>query len=148
MNMGVRRSAALAVGGWNEDMMTSEDVDFCTRVLARYPHPICYAADAVLFHRNRSSDAALKKQAWSYGEGVADTYRRCAGHADRARNLVSRSLAPLWWRARSVFNGTDESEVERASYHRMWTWWFWRGFFSFQRSGKYRTEWTAPTRAD
>jgi glycosyltransferase involved in cell wall biosynthesis len=155
MNMAVRRSAALAIGGWNEDMMTSEDVDFCTRLLARYPAPIAYAPLAVLFHRNRSSDFALKKQAWSYGEGVADTYRRYPDavpwggvqYVHLARNLAARTLAPLWWRARSAFGGNGESEAERASYHRMWTWWFWRGFFSFQRSGKYRTEWTTPTQA-
>lgn len=156
MNMAVRRSAALAIGGWNEEMMTSEDVDFCTRVLARYPAAICYAPNAVLFHRNRSSDAALKRQAWSYGEGVADTYRRYPDvvpwggvqYAQLTRNLISRSLAPLWWRARSAFSTGDRNEAERASYHRMWTWWFWRGFFSFQRSGKYRTEWTAHTGAE
>jgi len=156
MNMAVSRSAALAIGGWNEEMMTSEDVDFCTRLLARYPAPIRYAPGAVLFHRNRSSDAALKRQAWSYGEGVADTYRRYPNvvpwgvvqYANLTRNLISRSLAPLLWRARSVFSTGGESETERASYHRMWTWWFWRGFFSFQRSGRYRTEWTATTRTE
>lgn len=153
MNMAVRRSAALAIGGWNEDMMTSEDVDFSTRLLARYPEPIFFAREAVLFHRNRASDAALKRQAWGYGEGVADTYRRYPHivawgpmqYARVFRNMVLRSLAPLWWRVRSRFSAEGESEFEHASYHRMWSWWYWRGFFSFRRSGKYRTEWTALT---
>ena len=156
MNMAVRRSAALAIGGWNEDMMTSEDVDFSTRLLNRYPGQIFYAPDAVLFHRNRSSDAALRRQAWTYGEGVADTYRRypdivpwgAAQYARVFRNMVLRTLAPLWWRVRGRFSNGDDGEAERASYHRMWSWWYWRGFFSFQRSGKYRTEWTAHTGAE
>ena len=156
MNMAVRRSAALAIGGWNEEMMTSEDVDFSTRLLARYAEPIFYAPDALLFHRNRASDAALRRQAWTYGEGVADTYRRyphvvpwgAMQYARVLRNMVLRSLAPLWWRARSRFSAEGEIEAERASYHRMWSWWYWRGFFSFRRSGKYRTEWTAPSLAE
>src|SRR5688500_11467585 len=54
MNMAVRRSAALAIGGWNEEMMTSEDVDFCTRLLHQHPAPICYAPTALRFHLNHS----------------------------------------------------------------------------------------------
>lgn len=150
MNMAVRRTAALAIGGWNEEMMTSEDVDFCTRLLAQFPGRIAYAPKAVLFHRNRSSDYALKRQAWSYGEGVADTYRRypqivawgSAQYAHLTRNLMSRYAAPVWLRLRHALRTTEEQDVERARYQWMWTWWFWRGFFSFQRSGKYRTNWS------
>jgi glycosyltransferase involved in cell wall biosynthesis len=151
MNMAVRRVAALAIDGWNEEMMTSEDVDFCTRLLARFPGRIAYAPNAVLFHRNRSSDDALKRQAWSYGEGVADTYRRypeiiewgATQYARLTGNLISRYAAPLWLRLRHAFRTTEDEDVERARYQWMWTWWFWRGFFSFQRSGKYRTNWSA-----
>jgi glycosyltransferase involved in cell wall biosynthesis len=149
MNMAVRRTSALAIGGWNEEMRTSEDVDFSTRLLARFPSPIRLAPAAVLFHRNRSSDAGLKKQAWTYGEGVADTYRRYPGvvpwgakqYAHLLPNLAGRSLAPLWLAAGRTLGFANESEVEHAHYHRMWTWWFWGGFFSFQRHGKYRPMW-------
>ena len=149
MNMAVRRSAALAIGGWNEEMMTSEDVDFSTRLLEKYPGRISYAPGAVLFHRNRATDEALRRQAWSYGEGMADTYRRYpeivtwggSQYAQLFRNLVARRVAPMRLRARRVVGTAAESEIENASYHWMWTWWYWRGFFSFQRSGKYRTEW-------
>jgi len=146
MNMGVRRESAIAVGGWNEDMLTSEDVDFSTRVLARFPAPIRYAAEAVLFHRNRSTDEALKKQAWSYGEGVADTYRRYPSivpwgvkqYLRLTPNIVGRLLAPAWLRAGKALGKADDSDIEHARYHRMWTRWFWGGFFSFYRRGEYR----------
>lgn len=155
MNMAVRRNAAVAIGGWNDQMMTSEDVDFSTRLLERFPGRIKYARAAVLFHRNRSTDAALRRQAWSYGEGMADTYRRYPRivswggiqYAHLFRNLVSRRLALLWLRARGAVGAADEDEIEKAGYQWMWTSWYWRGFFSFQRSGKYRTDWPSAARS-
>ena len=146
MNLAVRRDAALAVGGWNEDMMTSEDVDFCTRLLRRYPGPIRYAPGALLFHRNRDTDAGLQRQAWTYGEGVADTYRRYpqvvpwgwVQYLALARNLLVRSAHPLVASVGCRLGLTQANDVEYAYYHRMWTWWFWRGFFSFYRSGRRR----------
>lgn len=146
MNLGVRRDAALAVGGWNEEMMTSEDVDFCTRVLARFPSAIAYAEKAVLFHRNRSTDQALRNQAWTYGEGVADTYRRYPSivswgapqYARLVPTMLGRALAPGFLQVLKGIGMSTAEEVRHARYHRMWTWWFWRGFFSFHRSGQYR----------
>jgi len=39
LNMAVRRNAALAIGGWAEDLMTAEDVDFSHRLLTvSYTH--------------------------------------------------------------------------------------------------------------
>jgi glycosyltransferase involved in cell wall biosynthesis len=154
MNMAVRRDSALAIGGWNEEMMTAEDVDFSTRLLARYSGEIRYAEGAVLFHRNRSSDEALKKQAWTYGEGAADTYRRYPAvvtwtarqYVALVPTLVGRSLAPLWFQAVRILGKSDEREVEHARYHRMWTWWFWGGFFSFDRYHERRPMWGAESR--
>ncbi|MGI9044887.1 MAG: glycosyltransferase [Gemmatimonadaceae bacterium] len=150
MNMAVRRDSALEIRGWNEEMMTAEDVDFSTRLLARYPEPIRYAQGAVLFHRNRSSDAALRKQAWTYGEGAADTYRRYPSvvtwkvrqYLALVPTLAGRSLAPLWLRAVRILGMANEGQIEHARYHRMWTWWFWGGFFSFYRHGERRPMWS------
>jgi len=147
MNMAVRRSAAEAVGGWAEDMPTSEDVDFCTRVLRQFPRPIAYAPKALLFHRNRDTEAGLQKQAWTYGEGVADTYRRYPGELHWGLPQYLRLGWYRLWRAtrpavlgagRVVGLGSDEA-VEYARYHLIWTRWFWRGFFSFYRSGTRRS---------
>ncbi len=140
MNLAVRRGAALATG-WDEAMPTSEDVDFCTRLLRRFPGPIAYAPGAILFHRNRNTDDGLRRQAWTYGEGVADTYTRypdvvpwgASQYAHLARNLLVRVLRPAWLRAGRAVGLTTADDVEYAHYHRMWTCWFWRGFFSFRR---------------
>lgn len=147
MNLAVRRSAAEAVGGWAEDMPTSEDVDFCTRVLRQFPGPIAFAPRALLFHRNRDTDAGLQKQAWTYGEGVADTYRRYPdvlswGLPQYLRlgwNLTWRTVRPGLLRTARRIGWASQESVEFAHYHLMWTRWFWRGFFSFRRSGERRS---------
>ena len=51
----LRRSVALEIG-WVSECITGEDVDFCHRVLARYPGPIAYRERAVLMHRDRATD--------------------------------------------------------------------------------------------
>jgi glycosyltransferase involved in cell wall biosynthesis len=146
MNMGVRRSSALAIGGWTDEMITAEDVDFSTRILERFPGEIRYAPGAVLFHRNRTTDAALKKLAWTYGEGVADTYRRyptvlkwgLKQYAGVASTLVERATAPAWLRIQAALGRSNAEQLQHARYHRMWAWWFWAGFASFRRHHEYR----------
>ena len=76
MNMAVRRDAALDIGGWSEDLRTGEDVDFSFRLRRARGCAIEYAADAIVLHRNRNDDDALRRQAWTYGEGAASLYRK------------------------------------------------------------------------
>ncbi|MFN2460769.1 MAG: lasso peptide biosynthesis B2 protein [Candidatus Velthaea sp.] len=136
LNMAVRRSAALAVGGWSQDLMTAEDVDFSQRILARFPGPIAYAADAVLFHRVRSTPAALAKLAFTYGEGIAHMYRRYPDKAawDTAKSLnvagkvAVRTIRPAVLAAGHRFGGVSAERLEFARYHALWTRNFFRGF--------------------
>lgn len=135
LNMAVVRSAALGVGGWSEELHTAEDVDFCYRLLRAFPgRRMVYQPGAVLFHRNRRTDEEMKTQAWTYGEGAAHIYRRypevarwdLAKSVQLAGILSRRAVEPLWLRARSA----QPEKIEFAAYRRLWTWWFWRGFFS------------------
>lgn len=149
LNMAVRRDAALAVGGWNVQMPTGEDVDFSHRILKRFGGCIAYAESAVLYHRVRATDAALKRQAWTYGEGAADLYRRypaelpwtprewmrLAGTLAKRQSL--RALAPAARRARLW----DERRAEYHRYDALWTTAFWSGFLWLYRSGSRRV-WT------
>jgi glycosyltransferase involved in cell wall biosynthesis len=136
MNMAVRREAAIAVGGWAEELATGEDVDFSHRVCRHFDCPITYAAGAVVLHRNRASDAALRHQAWTYGEGAAALYRRYPDEirwtprivTTLAGQLVARAVRPLVLGAARHVNHASDDEVEFARYHRMWTWMYWRGF--------------------
>lgn len=141
LNMAVRRGAALAIGGWAEDMPTAEDVDFSLRLLRAYPGEIAYARDAVLFHKNRNDRSALLRQAWTYGQGAADMYLRYPDIArwdfrkscTLAAILGIRGVAPSFLRAARVLRLATPEQVEFATYHRFWTFWYWRGFFSMLR---------------
>jgi len=143
VNMATRRLAALAVGGFSEDMLTAEDMDFCYRLLRQFPSRIVYQSSAVLFHRNRSADTALCRQAWAYGEGAAQLYARypdvlrwgAAQTMTVCRTLAARTARPPLLRIARSLGSTSDSEIEFARYHRMWTWWYWRGFYSYRRYG-------------
>jgi len=135
-NMAVRRMAALAVGGFDEAMLSAEDADFCYRVLRAYPGEIAYRAGAMLFHRSRPTAAELRRQAWVYGEGVARLYLRYPDilpwNPRRVLLLAARSagravLPPLLAAGR-LLHIVPPEKVEFAVYHRLWNWWFWRGF--------------------
>jgi glycosyltransferase involved in cell wall biosynthesis len=138
-NMAVRRSAALAVDGFDEAMLTAEDADFCYRVLRVFPGAIAYRADAILFHRSRPSAAELRRQAWVYGEGVARLYLRYPDvlpwDVRRVLLVVARTLGrgvlPPLLAAGRLVRIVPSDKVEFAVYHRLWTWWFWCGFFRF-----------------
>ena len=144
-NMGVRRTAALAVGGFDESMLSAEDADFCHRVMQRYPGPIAYRPKAMVFHRSRPSDAELRRQAAFYGEGVARLYVRYPdilpwhlGHVCLVGlRTAERAVWPLVLRAGERLRLVHQRKVEFAVYDRLWTWWFWRGFlrFYYQRPG-------------
>jgi glycosyltransferase involved in cell wall biosynthesis len=138
-NMAVRRTAALAVGGFDETMLTAEDADFCYRVLRAHPGAIAYRADAILFHRSRPTDAELRRQAWVYGEGVARLYLRYPEVLpwDLRRVLlvgcrtIGRGALPLLLEGGRRLRIVPSEKLEFAVYHRLWTWWFWCGFFRF-----------------
>ena len=143
-HMAVRRSAALAVDGFDETMITAEDADFCHRVMTKFPEPIAYRAGAVVFHRSRPSAEELRRQAWVYGEGVARLYRRYPNLLpwDLRRILLvavrsaGRAVLPAILSAGHRLRLVPERNVEFASYHRLWTWYFWRGFFRLYYRGE------------
>jgi glycosyltransferase involved in cell wall biosynthesis len=146
-NMAVRRSAAVVVHGFDETMITAEDADFCYRVMQTFPAPIAYRAQAVLFHRSRPSAEELRRQAFVYGEGVARLYLRYpeALPWDARRVLLvamrtaGRSVLPAILAAGRMLRLVPEERVEFASYHWMWNWWFWRGFFRLYYRGEERS---------
>jgi glycosyltransferase involved in cell wall biosynthesis len=138
-NMAVLRDAALAVRGFDEEMLTAEDADFSHRILQAFPGSIAYRDGAMLLHRSRSSDEALRRQAWVYGEGVARMYLRYPEilRWDLGKVLlvaartVGRAVAPHALRIGRRCGLATHEAVEFATYHRLWTWWFWCGFFRF-----------------
>jgi glycosyltransferase involved in cell wall biosynthesis len=145
-NMAVRRVAALAIGGWDEDMRTSEDVDFSYRLLRKYPSRIIYSPDALVMIHTRRTDQELKAQAWSWGEGLGHLYRK---YPEATRytfgqviNLILilgfRISLPLVLKIGYWLGLCTSEELEFAVYNRIWSWYYWRGFFSMYRSGRRR----------
>ena len=145
-NMAVRRHAALAIGGWAEECITGEDVDFCHRLLAHYPMPIVYREKALLLHRNRDTDDALCKQAWSYGEGTAHLYERyptevhwsLLDHLKVGAKLAARAIKPNALRLGCAIGLADRERIELAHYDWRWSLSFWSGFYSYRRTREYR----------
>ena len=137
LNMAVRRSAALAVDGWAEELTTAEDVDFSHRILKTHSSGIAFAADAVLFHRVRSTEPELVKLALTYGRGVARMYRR---YSDEVRwdaiktakvrgRLALRALTTTALRAGQALRLASSRQVEFSHCHFVWSRNFAQGFF-------------------
>jgi glycosyltransferase involved in cell wall biosynthesis len=137
LNMAVRRSAALAVGGWAEELTTAEDVDFSHRLLRAYPSEIAYASNAVLFHRVRSTPQELVTLAQTYGQGVARMYRRYSDEvqwdvvktAKVKGRLAQRAILTAFLRAGRAVRIATSQQVEFSQCHLMWSRNFARGFF-------------------
>ncbi|HXN09364.1 MAG TPA: glycosyltransferase [Candidatus Acidoferrales bacterium] len=141
LNMAVRRSAALAVGGWAEELTTAEDVDFSHRLLKAYPSDIAYASNAVLFHRVRSTPQELVALAQTYGQGVARMYQRYSDEVrwDAVKTAKLRGRLAQWailtavLRAGRALRIATGQQLEFSQCHLMWSRNFARGFFDEYR---------------
>jgi GT2 family glycosyltransferase len=136
LNIAIRREAAIAVGGWSEDLLTGEDVDLCYRLVSSFATEIVYAKNAILYHHGRADDAALCRQARGYGAGAADLYRRYPAEVDwnalkalqLTRMIVLRALLGFFAGAGKGLGLIDERRAEFLRYHSLWTRNFWLGF--------------------
>lgn len=75
-NLGVTREAATAAGGFDTDLRTGQDVEFCLR-LWRTGHRLEFCPDAAVQYRYRQSLGALWRRSVDYG---------------RARPAIARQL--------------------------------------------------------
>jgi glycosyltransferase involved in cell wall biosynthesis len=145
-NMAVRRTAALEIGGWAEELFTAEDVDFCWRIYRHFGCEPVRQAEAVLFHQERPTDQALFRQAAGWGEGMALIYQRypeaarwgLAQWADLAWSQARREAAPLALQVLLAVGRTDPDELEYARYHRGWSRAYWGGFVRILRAQRRR----------
>jgi len=141
-NMAIRRDAAEAVGGFPEDLMAGEDVEFSYLIRERFGSPIVYQQNAMSLHQDREDDESLIKQANSYGRSMAVIYAR---HPDilkwglsqrvrRYRTSIVRHVS-AWLRTfgRRFGYGSD-ARTEFAQYLSLWTRHFWDGFDAERKS--------------
>ncbi len=136
LNFAVRRQAALDAGGWNESLITGEDVDFSHRIRKAFGTPVTYCERAVLYHHARADDEALTRQARSYGAGVADLYRmyphEIEWNARKAMRLAGVIAARAFYPAAASVGERlrliEPARGEFLRYHWLWTRNFWLGF--------------------
>lgn len=149
MNLAVRRGAALAIGGWAEELLRADDIDFSYRLNRHRPLVIHYQPKAVIFHRNRQTDKGLKDQARGYGYGAALIYRRYPETINWgaweilkvACLLVHRAALPFIMGLGHRVGKVSDAQLEFVTYQRMWTWAFWSAFlrtFYTKRNGQAR----------
>ena len=142
-NMCVRRDAAVAVGGWPEELPEGEDIEFSFRIRERFGVRIEYRPSAVAFHEDRADDEALRTQAFGYGRGMAALYAR---HPDllpwgplqrlrRIRTSARRQIGAVAGTIAQRMGRADPESVEFASYLARWDRWFWQGFSETRRRG-------------
>ena len=134
-NLAVLRSAAVEVGGLDEDLIGGEDVEFSFALRERFRCSITYRPSALVLHQDRADDAALKDQAISYGRNMAHLYAR---HPDllpwgtRERLMRFRTSSRRRANAAAAILATrlagSSSDREFAIYLARWNAWFWRGF--------------------
>jgi glycosyltransferase involved in cell wall biosynthesis len=146
-NMAVRRSAAVAIQGWDESFFTAEDFDFTLRLVRHFGCPVVREPRAVLMNRHRTTKEALQRQAWTYGEGMCQIHMRYPeiGDLNTAAWLKLMGLGTVRG-AKAVFMPlahqlglTSAARAEFARYHWVWSWWFWRGYISMLRHKKWVT---------
>ncbi len=137
LNLGVRRTAALEIGGFCEDLMTAEDVDFSHRLLRAFNTKIVYRQSAVLYHHCRSDAAALARQAYTYGDGMAECYLRYPDQLSWnwrqsllvASRLTTRRLETMICAARGALGHRDAETLEFFHYRNLWETQFFTAFF-------------------
>jgi glycosyltransferase involved in cell wall biosynthesis len=141
MNVVVRRAAAREIGGWDETMTSGEDVDFSIRLRKKFGMTIRFVDQAILFHKHRSKDEALWKQARWHGAGLAMVWQKhpelTGRHAVglgslRVSLFMLQVTAPLVTLARAT-HLISEQRAEFEHYHRQWTRHFWAAFFEQRR---------------
>jgi glycosyltransferase involved in cell wall biosynthesis len=136
LNMAVRRDAALSVGGWNQRLLTGEDVDFSHRLLKHCATHICYREKAIVYHRTRSDPRELRRQAIGYGAGAAELYLLYPDEVrwDVTKTLkligivAGRSTAGAAATLGAALGVVDRRKAEFLAYHAFWTRGFWFGF--------------------
>jgi len=151
-NMAVKRDAADRIGGWAEDMLSAEDMDFSTRMIRKFGMKLTYAPRALTFHRHRKTDDDLRKQAWAYGQGAAQMYVKypdvlscnLVTSAKVLGTLAFRSVAPVTSRLGTLVGLTSQQGLWYSYYLRFFSWWFWCGFASMYLNHKYTPAPRAP----
>ncbi len=67
-NLAMRRLTYLEVGGFDENLIVGEDLDFCLRAFKKNV-TMRYSSDAIVYHLHRRNFVSLIKHGWKTGKG-------------------------------------------------------------------------------
>ena len=82
-NASYRRRLLLEIGGYNERLITAEDVDLSWRIQLETRTRLAYAEQAIIYHHHRTTEQGLARlyQHYGFGEILLDTlYREYDGY--------------------------------------------------------------------
>jgi GT2 family glycosyltransferase len=114
-NVGIRKEALDAVGGWDDSVHIGEDVELCLR-LWRAGVELHYEPSAEVHYRYRGTESAHWRQAVTYGEAHVDLLRRFAVRQLAGPNRL-HGLRNLAWLVRHWADALDQSRRP----HWLWT---------------------------
>lgn len=122
-NMAFRRSALLAIGGFDTQFrIAGDDVDICWR-LQDAGGTLGFSPAAQVFHHRRNSVRAFWKQQLNYGRAEADLERKwpekynAIGHATWSGRLYSKGVAWLFSSRRRIYHGVWGESLFQQVYH-------------------------------
>ena len=101
-NLSIRRDCALAVGGYDPDMRTSEDVEICFRVALSDGWVACREPGVVVRHKARRTLGGMVKQLWGWGINLGKAYRK-----------TGRRGIYLYWVSPTEHSIAADLEIER-----------------------------------
>lgn len=101
-NLSIRRDCALAIGGYDPEMRTAEDVEICFRVALSDRWVACREPGVVVRHKARRTIRGMIKQLWGWGINLGKAYRKTG-----KRGLF------LYWVSSTEHMVTGDIEIDR-----------------------------------
>ncbi|MCS6881935.1 MAG: glycosyltransferase [Oscillochloridaceae bacterium] len=97
-NASYRRELLLQIGGYNERLITAEDVDVSWRIQLQTGARLVYAEQAIIYHHHRTTEQGLARlyQHYGFGEILLDTlYRKYTGYPRDLRFQCQRIMGQM-----------------------------------------------------
>jgi GT2 family glycosyltransferase len=117
--LAVRRAAHEAIGGFDEELETCEDVDYCWR-LGFAGYELAFARDAVLRMRARSSLCGIYSQARAWGEGDVALYAKHRQRLPRFRHPLLKGLTGWLGMLLMLVRARRKADLANVARHAGW----------------------------
>jgi glycosyltransferase involved in cell wall biosynthesis len=98
-NVGIRKSVFEELGMFNANLYTGADIDFAWRLQLKYGDCVCYALEAIIYHRHRSNLQSMFRQYRRHGFGeifLDAIYQRYPGYPRTLRYQVTQMSRQIW----------------------------------------------------